>query len=409
MAVPVSESGCMPQIAAAREEAAVVLASLGSTAAGLTTAAAARQRGLHGPNSVAEHRRSGAVRLLGRAIMNPLVLLLGALAGLSFLGGDPAAGGMMLVLLGIGVGLRFGQESRADAAVETLRGMIRIHATVLRDGTARELPIADLVPGDMVLLAAGDMIPADLRLVAGTGLHLAQAVLTGESFPVEKVATTDTATGRPPLELHNICWLGTSVESGTGRGVVVATGRATLLGRMSAALEPAEPPTAFDVGMARFTWLIIALIAVLVPLIFLVNVATRGDWAGAALFALAVAVGLTPEMLPMIVAVCLSRGALAMARRRSIVKHVDSIQNLGAMDVLCTDKTGTLTLDRIILERHCDVRLRDDPEVLALAWLNSHFQTGLRSVMDRAILEHERSRQPVTSSSPRSPSTSCAA
>jgi len=380
MAVPVSESGCMPQIAAAREEAAVVLASLGSTAAGLTTAAAARQRGLHGPNSVAEHRRSGAVRLLGRAIMNPLVLLLGALAGLSFLGGDPAAGGMMLVLLGIGVGLRFGQESRADAAVETLRGMIRIHATVLRDGTARELPIADLVPGDMVLLAAGDMIPA-----------------------------TDTATGRPPLELHNICWLGTSVESGTGRGVVVATGRATLLGRMSAALEPAEPPTAFDVGMARFTWLIIALIAVLVPLIFLVNVATRGDWAGAALFALAVAVGLTPEMLPMIVAVCLSRGALAMARRRSIVKHVDSIQNLGAMDVLCTDKTGTLTLDRIILERHCDVRLRDDPEVLALAWLNSHFQTGLRSVMDRAILEHERSRQPVTSSSPRSPSTSCAA
>jgi Mg2+-importing ATPase len=389
MAVHAPARGCAPQIAAASEDAAAVLARLGSAPEGLSSGEAIRRRAEHGPNTVAEHRRSTAALILARAVFNPLVLLLGTLAGFSFVGGDPAAGGIMLAMLVIGVGLRFGQESRADAAVEALRGMVRIHATVLRDGGPVELPIEDLVPGDVVLLAAGDMVPADLRLLACTDLHLAQAVLTGESFPVEKLAAVETAAGRPQLELANICWLGTSVESGTGRGVVVATGRDTMLGAMSAALEPPEPPTAFDVGMARFTWLIVAIIAVLVPLIFLINVAIRGDWAGAALFALAVAVGLTPEMLPMIVAVCLSRGALAMARRRVIVKHVDSIQNLGAMDVLCTDKTGTLTLDRIILERHCDVRLRDDPEVLALAWLNSHFQTGLRSVMDRAILAHE--------------------
>ena len=176
---------------------------------------------------------------------------------------------------------------------------------------------------------------------------------------------------------------------------MVATGRDTLLGGLSAALAPAAAPTAFDRGLARFTWLMVGFVVVMVPAVFVVNLLARRDLVAAALFALAVGVGLTPEMLPMIVAVCLSRGALRMARQRVIVKHVDSIQNLGAMDILCTDKTGTLTLDRIILERHCDLRLREDLEVLALAWLNSHFQSGLRSVMDRAILEHEALREHV--------------
>ncbi|NCY02736.1 MAG: magnesium-translocating P-type ATPase, partial [Planctomycetia bacterium] len=244
-------------------------------------------------------------------------------------------------------------------------------------------------------LAAGDMVPADVRLVAGKDLFVSQAGLTGESFPVEKAAAAVATAGRSPLELESIAWLGTSVVSGTADAVVVATGRDTFLGGVSTAVAAPPPPTAFDRGLERFTWLMIAFVLVMVPLVFVLNGLLKGDWAAAFFFALAVAVGLTPEMLPMIVAVCLSRGAVAMAQRQVIVKRLDAIQNLGAMDVLCTDKTGTLTLDRIILERHCDVRLRDDPDVLRLAWLNSHFQTGLKNLLDRAILDHEAFRERV--------------
>ena len=379
-------------LVAAAADVGEVCAALECTVAGLSGAEAARRLARHGPNTVTVHRRTAAAGILLRAVANPLVGLLAILAGSSFAAGDLAAGGIMVVMLAIGVGLRFVQEHRAGRAAETLRRMIRIHASVLRDGDWHDVPLDGLVPGDVVHLAAGDMVPADVRLIACKDLFVAQGVLTGESFPVEKFAAPDDAPGRQPLERHSVCWLGTSVESGTGRALVVATGRDTLFAEISAALDPAEAPTAFDVGLSRFTWLMVGLVAALVPLVFLVNGFTKGDWAAAALFSLAVGVGLTPEMLPMIVAVCLARGALDMAGRRVVVKHLDSMQNLGAMDVLCTDKTGTLTLDRIVLERHCDVRLRADPEVLELAWLNSHFQTGLRNVMDRAILEHERFR-----------------
>ena len=191
-----------------------------------------------------------------------------------------------------------------------------------------------------------------------------------------------------PLELTNVCYLGTSVESGAASAVVVTTGLTTFLGGMSSALVDQHEETSFDKGLRRFTWLMIYFILVMVPLVFAINGLTKGDWKGAFFFALAVAVGLTPEMLPMIVAVCLTKGALGMSRKKVIVKRLNSIQNLGAMDVLCTDKTGTLTMDRIILEKHCDVALKPDEEVLTLAYLNSHFQTGLKNVMDRAILQH---------------------
>ena len=374
--------------AAAELESAAALAAFDSRSAGLNAAEAASRLATHGPNAVTEHVPPSTAGILLRAIANPLVVLLAVLAGFAGFGGDLPAAAIMAVMLAIGVGLRFAQESRSGAAVELLRGRIRIHATALRDGAAVEVPIEMLVPGDVVLLAAGDMVPADVRLLECKDLFVSQALLTGESFPVEKKAAP--AAARAPLDLENICWLGTSVESGTARAVVVATGRETHLGSIAAALEPPESPTAFDVGMARFTWFMVALVAVMVPLVFLVNGLVKRDWLAAAVFALAVGVGLTPEMLPMIVSVCLARGALVMADQRVIVKHLDSIQNLGAMDVLCTDKTGTLTLDRIILERHCDLRLRDDARVLELAWLNSHFQTGLASVMDRAILAHRR-------------------
>lgn len=375
------------RILAATAETAAVLAGLGTTAAGLDAAEAARRLDVHGPNLVTEHLRPSAAGILLKAVLNPLVVVLGVLAGFAVAGGDVAAAALMAVMLVIGVGLRFVQESRADAAAEALRRMIRIHATVVRDGVAAEVPLEALVPGDVVLLAAGDMVPADVRIIACKDLFVSQSVLTGESFPVEKSAAACPAAGHEPLAMPTLCWLGTSVESGTGRAVVLATGRDTLLGGTAAALEPPEAPTAFDVGLARFTWLMVAFVAVMVPLVFGINWLGKGDPVAAALFALAVGVGLTPEMLPMIVAVCLARGALDMAGQRVIVKHTDAIQNLGAMDVLCTDKTGTLTLDRIILERHCDLRLREDSWVLELAWLNSHFQTGLKSVMNGLFAE----------------------
>ena len=244
------------------------------------------------------------------------------------------------------------------------------------------------MPGDVVQLAAGDMIPGDVRMVAAKDLFVIQGSLTGESFPVEKFEVEKNAATTAPIELTSIAFLGTSVESGSAVAVVVATGKDTYLGGMAQSLSEQPTQTAFDKGIARFTWLMLRFILVMVPLVFVINGLTKGNWGEAFFFAVAVAVGLTPEMLPMIVTVCLSKGALAMSRKKVIVKRINAIQNLGAMDVLCTDKTGTLTMDHVILERHCDVVLREDDGVLALAYLNSHFQTGLKNVLDRAVLAH---------------------
>ncbi|HVO69661.1 MAG TPA: magnesium-translocating P-type ATPase, partial [Aggregatilineaceae bacterium] len=221
-------------------------------------------------------------------------------------------------------------------------------------------------------------------------LFVSQGALTGESFPVEKSDTRAPAdeAAQSPTALRNVAFLGTNVESGSAVAVLIATGRSTYLGSMATALQEPPPPTAFDRGISQFTWLMLRLIAVMAPLVFLINGLTKGNWMQAFFFALAVAVGLTPEMLPMIVTVCLSQGAVAMGRKKVIVKRINAIQNLGAMDVLCTDKTGTLTTDRVILERHCNLLLREDEGVLLLAYLNSHFQTGLKSVLDRAVLSH---------------------
>jgi Mg2+-importing ATPase len=366
-----------------------VYRQLETAAGGLTEPEAVRRRQEHGPNAVVTEARYRRLVLLGKALLNPLVVLLLLLAVVSFLTGDDRAGVVMVVMVLLGVVLRFVQEARADAAAAKLKAMIRVTATVVRDGQAREVPLADLVPGDVVHLSAGDMIPADLRLVSCKDLHVIQASLTGESFPAEKAHVAEEVAGRSPLELKNLCFLGTSVETGTAQGVVVCTGRQTYLGCMASAVVRPPPPTSFDRGVTQFTWLMIRFILVMVPLVFLMNGLTKHDWKEAFFFALAVAVGLTPEMLPMIVTVCLSRGALAMSRQRVIVKRLNAIQNIGAMDVLCTDKTGTLTMDRIILERHCDVVRRESDDVLALAYLNSHFQTGLKNVMDRAILDYQ--------------------
>jgi len=322
-----------------------------------------------------------------RALMNPLVVLLAALASLSFATGDVRAALVMIAMIALGVSLRLYQEARADTAAEKLRAMIQLTASVLRDGEPREESLESIVPGDVILLAAGDMIPADVRILACRDLFLSQATLTGESLPVEKSSEV-AGNGCEPLEFPNLCFLGTSVESGSATALVVTTGRSTYLGSIATSLSEEPEPTSFDRGIASFTWLMIRFVAVMVPLVFLINGLTRHDWKEAFFFALAVAVGLTPEMLPMIVTVCLSRGAMLMSTKKVIVKRLNSIQNLGAMDILCTDKTGTLTRDHVVLERHCDVACNEDNGVLALAYLNSHFQTGLKNVLDRAVLEH---------------------
>jgi P-type Mg2+ transporter len=244
-----------------------------------------------------------------------------------------------------------------------------------------------LVPGDIIKLAAGDMIPGDVRLLTSKDLFVSQGSLTGESLPVEKFHDTQTTEESSPTELKNTCFMGTSVESGTAMAVVVTTGVQTYLGSMAHSITGERVQTSFDQGLNRFTWLMMQFMAVMVPLVFFINGFTKHDWKGAFFFAMAVAVGLTPEMLPMIVSVCLSNGALAMSRKKVIVKRLNSIQNFGAMDVLCTDKTGTLTEDRVILMKHCDVSGRETDDVLLDGYLISYFQTGLKNLLDRAILD----------------------
>ncbi len=366
-----------------------VYQKLGTSNQGLSEVEAARRLAEHGPNVVAQDKRHNRWRLFGRALINPLVILLSILATVSALTGDLRATVVMAVMVVLGVVLRFVQEARADTAAAKLKAMITVNATVVRDGQTREIPLAQLVPGDVVHLAAGDMIPADVRLISCKDLFIIQASLTGESFPVEKFAIQEASEGLGLLELQNICFLGTSVERGTGLAVVVMTGVKTYLGSMASALVVQEVQTSFDKGVSQFTWLMIRFILVMVPLVFVINGLTKHNWQEAFFFAMAVAVGMTPEMLPMIVTVCLSKGAMAMSKKKVIVKRLNAIQNFGAMDILCTDKTGTLTMDRVILEKHCDVTGEDDKGVLLLAYLNSFFQTGLKNVLDRAVLAHK--------------------
>jgi magnesium-transporting ATPase (P-type) len=496
-----------------RMEAAEALRKLESGPDGLTEAAAEERLARTGPNEVSTEKRHDWATRLFHAVRNPLVILLSVLATISFSTAqetsDFLGAWLMVFMVILGVALRFIQESKADSAAAKLKAMIKVTATVVRDGQPAEVPLQRLVPGDLVKLSAGDMIPADVRILTAKDLFIIQATLTGESLPVEKFDPRETRENISPLEFANLCFLGTSVESGTAQAVVVETGPRTYLGGIASSMNTQQIETSFDKGIKRFTYMMLTFMAVMVPAVFLINALVkapsefaakdlvnpsslagklaaktdpvseflngqldtnaqaslaawrlspannealtnllveslntivsgpsiyeekrfqgihlepetesrlkhppahdfsrlnrlllddaypaelkkirRHDWAGAFLFALAVAVGLTPEMLPMIVSVCLSKGALAMARKKVIVKRLNSIQNFGAMDVLCTDKTGTLTRDHVILEIHCDVFKKESDPVLLDAFLISHFQTGLKNVLDRAVLSH---------------------
>jgi len=372
---------------ASRKDGEALLRDLRTSPQGLTQAEAEERARTTGLNEVAQERKQGWPGRLLRIIRNPLVILLAILSTVSFATGDARAGTVMALMVVLSVGLRFLQEARADAAAAKLKAMIHVTATVVRDAQAREIPLRDLVPGDIIQLSAGDMIPGDVRVLSSKDLFVTQGSLTGESLPVEKFHDPETKEESSPIELKNICFMGTSVESGTATAVVVATGVHSYFGSMASAITGERVLTSFDQGINRFTWLMIQLMAVMVPLVFLINGFTKHDWKGAFFFSMAVAVGLTPEMLPMIVSVCLSKGAIAMSRKKVIVKRLNSIQNFGGMDILCTDKTGTLTEDRVVLQRHCNVAGRETEEVLLDGYLISYFQTGLKNLLDRAILD----------------------
>ncbi|MEU8772481.1 magnesium-translocating P-type ATPase [Streptomyces sp. NPDC048606] len=375
-----------------------VLQDVDTSREGLTHAEAALRLELHGPNAVDRERAPRWFAQLAKAYCNPFIGVLVFLAAVMFWQ-DPADPGVVIlgVMVGVSGLLRFWQEYRSGRAADALQRLVTTTCAVQRRvgsgaaPTTFEVPMDRVVPGDMVRLAAGDIVPADLRLVTAKDLMVAQAALSGESLPVAKADTRPDDLGREgsgdPVEADNLCLMGTSVTSGTATGVVVATGADTWFGSMAGSLVGERPQTNFDNGVRRVSFLLIRFMLVMVPVVFMVNGFTKGDWNEAFLFGVAVAVGLTPEMLPMVVSANLARGAVAMSRRKVVVKRLNAIQNLGAMDVLCTDKTGTLTEDRIVLDRYLDVHGAEDGEVLEYGYLNAHFQTGLRNLMDQAVID----------------------
>jgi Mg2+-importing ATPase len=382
-----------------------LLARLDTGTAGLDAERIAARLHRDGANEVSHEKPPHWSRQLLRACRNPFiaVLVLLAIVQLATDREDLTGPLIIAVMVGISVLLSFTQEYRSSRAAERLKAMVRNTASVTRraaDGHSEriEVPVGELVAGDIVHLGAGDMVPADLRLLSAKDLFISQAILTGESLPVEKAAPTarDLAEGdgKDPLDLPTVCYMGTNVVSGTAIAVAVATGSRSYLGSLAHTLSGQRVQTSFDRGVRSVSWLLIRFMAVMVPVVFAINGLDKHDWLQAFLFALSVAVGLTPEMLPLIVTANLGKGAMAMSRRKVVVKRLNAIQNFGAMDVLCTDKTGTLTLDRIVLERHLDLDGEASDEALEYGYLNSRFQTGLKNLMDKAVLAH-RNLEPM--------------
>ena len=385
------------------QDPARLLAALGSSPQGLSAAQAEAVRARVGPNEVEHEGPMPAWRHLWLSYKNPFNLLLTALAALSYSTHDLKAAGVIGSMVALSTLIRFVQERRSSQAAQSLKALVANKACVLRPeapadagleapGTV-DVPIRQLVPGDLVRLSAGDMVPADGRVLSARELFVSESALTGESLPVEKSAE-GAGPAASALQSPRLLFMGTNVISGAATMLVLATGRRTCFGTLAAHASAAAPEVnAFQAGVNQVSWLLIRFALVMVPVVFVVNGVTKGDWGQALLFALSVAVGLTPEMLPMIVTTTLAKGAVALSRRQVIVKRLDAIQNLGAMDVLCTDKTGTLTQDKVALARHTDAWGRESEEVLGLAYLNSHYQTGLKNLLDHAVLAHAEVRQ----------------
>ena len=358
-------------------------ASDSAVTAGLTSQEAAGRLQQFGPNDAApQHTVSAAAELL-RLFASPLVLILLMAAIVSAFLGEALDAGIIAVIVLLSVGVDFSQTYRSNQAIKHLRERVAPTASVLRDGTWQDIPRADVVPGDVARLSAGDLVPADARLLAGRDLFVQQAALTGESLPVEKRATDDEASARP--DAINMVFLGSSVVSGTATILIVATGPRTAFGDIASRLAARPVETAFDRGLKDFSLLLARTVLFLVVFLMGVNLVLHRDPLQSLLFAVALAVGLTPEFLPMITSVTLSQGARAMAAKKVIVKHLSAIQNFGSIDVLCSDKTGTLTSGQMVLDRALDPFGQPTERSLALAHVNSRLETGIRSPLDAAI------------------------
>jgi Mg2+-importing ATPase len=388
------------------------LTQLQAAANGLSAAEAARRRIKFGQNTLGHEKPPAWWYQLLSAFITPFTLILIVLALTSLVSDvllaaphhrDPTKVIIIGAIIALSGGIRFWQEFKSQKAAQELKNLVRNKTAVIRRSAntapqlhmvadwppGKEVPVADLVPGDIVRLSAGDMIPADVRIIWADDLYVSQSALTGESVPIEKSSQPGGSQADDPLELLTLCFTGTNVVSGAAVAVVVATGKQTYLGALAKKINEKRPLTSFDKGVNSVGWLLVRFMAVMVPIVFLVNGLTKGNWEEAFFFAVAVAVGLTPEILPMVVTANLAKGAIRMAKKKAIVKKLNAIQNFGAMDVLCTDKTGTLTENRIVLMRHLDTQGHDSPRVLELAYLNSMLQTGLKNLLDEALITYE--------------------
>jgi P-type Mg2+ transporter len=382
-------SPSMAETAFWQRSAPELLKQLNASAAGLSSSEASDRLKLVGPNVLRPPRKRALfIQFLAR-FKNPLVIILLIASAVSAFTGDVTSFLIISAIVVMSVTLDFIQEHRAGKAAEGLRQSVAIRVQALRDGKTGDIPAATLVPGDVVLLSAGDLIPGDGRVLAAKDFFVKQALLTGESYPVEKFPRDLPDAGQDMADAVNAVFMGTSVVSGSATVLICRTGPFTSLGEISDTLTTKAPPTSFEQGTQRFGFLIMRFTILLVLFVVLANAYFHRPWLESFLFAVALAVGLTPELLPMVVSVTLARGAMRMAQKKVIVKRLESIHNLGSMDVLCTDKTGTLTEARIHLERHVDALGRDSSRVLELAYLNSFFESGLRSPIDDAILEHK--------------------
>ncbi len=366
-----------------------LLVQLQATPTGLTSAEAKERLRVHGPNSLAgESRFAGLISFLS-FFANPLVLILLAASAISIALGDPVGGSIIIAIVLLSVVVNFYVEFQARHAVEDIRKQVATTAAVLRDGHELELPVAELVPGDIVRLNCGDLAPADTRLLDSKDLHVRESALTGESLPVDKAAKDLPAGQHSIADAVNSVFLGTAVQTGIGTAVIVRTGKDTAFGAIAERLAKRPPETEFGRGIRHFGLMITRVIMLLVLFVLLVNLVLHRPFLESFLFAIALAVGMTPEMMPMIITITLAQGARRMAKKKVLVKQLTAIEDFGSIEILCSDKTGTLTEGEIVLDRHVDVHGQDNEDVLRLIYLNSYFEAGIKSPLDDAILKHE--------------------
>ena len=384
-------------ITALQEPLESTFATYKTSALGLVDDQVEENRDAYGENVITKGQEDSMIKKIYESIINPFTVILLVIALVSFITNvwlakpgeqDPTTSIIIVTLVLISGGIRFIQELRSDKAASNLSRMIVNTATVLRDGSEQEIPIDEIVVGDVIKLSAGDMIPADVVLIDSRDFFVQQSGLTGESDSVEKVCLrkADSQNLDSLLESESLAFMGTNVISGRATALVLVVGDETMMGAIEQTINTYDEPTSFEREMNTISWLLIRLMLVMVPVVFVINGLTDGDWLEAGVFALSVGVGLTPEMLPMIITASLAKGSIIMAKEKVVIKKLNAIQDLGAIDILCTDKTGTLTQDEIVLEYPLDIHGELDLSVLRRAYLNSYFQTGLKNLMDRAII-----------------------